>query len=368
MENAQLPLTFLGLLYLLFHSARLPRTFTRQRTGVTMRPAHRRVTEARSFFRLGLRLTAGFALVRLLRDDPIWGTVLIGGSIALAAGVGLRLRAERRSVASESLVLLQRLSRGTEAGADFFTALGAARGDLPDGRVRRAVDETLNGYAQREPLADCLRPLAPADRTLAGLAADVRRTGWEASPGLAEAVGLVREAAVRRWDRGRGARVRLDRLETRLPGLRVFAAGTAAGGLAVMATLFPAAYAGEPVAGPAAAAAAEPAGSPIGIKPLPEPLPAAIPAFHPIDDPLPFPGDRTAAAVCRIVTGVPDGLVNVRERPGMAGRVAFHAADGDLLEWIAETGDPATGAWRRVRTGDGRVGWVFAPLCVMGDE
>jgi SH3-like domain-containing protein len=71
-----------------------------------------------------------------------------------------------------------------------------------------------------------------------------------------------------------------------------------------------------------------------------------------------------AVETCRIETGVPGGLVNVRERPGMAGVVRFYAADGELLQTIGETGGAAEGVWRRVRTDDGRSGWVYAPLCV----
>jgi SH3-like domain-containing protein len=52
----------------------------------------------------------------------------------------------------------------------------------------------------------------------------------------------------------------------------------------------------------------------------------------------------------------------------MDGRIRIQAVDGALLQVIGEAGDFASGAWRRIRTEDGRSGWIFAPLCPMVDE
>jgi SH3-like domain-containing protein len=52
----------------------------------------------------------------------------------------------------------------------------------------------------------------------------------------------------------------------------------------------------------------------------------------------------------------------------MDGVVSFYVADGELLETTGETGDAAAGAWKRVRTEDGRNGWVYARLCESNDD
>lgn len=366
------------------------------------------VGRSKSVVLLGLAFTAGYGSAWLLRSNPAGFPALTGGAILLAVGIARRLRAERLSHLPAVLGLLDRLGRETAAGADLFVALGTIRRDLPDGPLRRGVDAALGGYARRLPLADCLRPLAAADRTLAGLAADIRRTGWEGSSSLAEVVALVHASAARRWDRGRAARVRLDRLEEQLPALQAFAAGwiaaglaglgfaagviwsaaligpglvalflrngrlrrlvRAAGGLAALFVLLPAAAGGPAAVPPLAAAPIEPAGTPVRLDRLGDPLPIARPEYQPITDPVLEWQIAAAPELCRIETGVPGGLVNVRDRPGMGGRVRIQAVDGALLQVIGESGDYSSGVWRRIRTVDGRSGWVYAPLCPVVDE
>ena len=90
-------------------------------------------------------LATGFALAWLLRLLPVGGPCLIGLAVALYGALSLRLKRDRRSALPAALALLERLERETQAGADFFAALGAARGGLQEGRLRRAVDLLARG-------------------------------------------------------------------------------------------------------------------------------------------------------------------------------------------------------------------------------
>jgi hypothetical protein len=282
---------------------------------------------------------------------------VVGGSIALAAWGRIRARAERRSAAPEILQLLRHLAEEIESGSDLFASLGMVLGFLPEGLVRRAVDRSIEGYAQRLPLADCLRPLGAVNPILAGLAADMRRIGWEASPELADAVRLVRADAFRRWDRKRWNRVLADRIAGLLPHLRGFAAGAASAGLLVLA---PAAAVGatrakgRTVPGPLSAHSARDR--------LPEPLPVFTHAVLPIDDFIPDRDVIKPAEVCRVDTGVSGGWANVRERPTVSSRVNSYVKEGVELEVLNEKGDFAAGSWLLIRSEEGG-GWIYAPLC-----
>ena len=57
------------------------------------------------------------------------------------------------------------------------------------------------------------------------------------------------------------------------------------------------------------------------------------------------------------------GSLNLRERPGMSGRVMVYLQEGVLLQVLGEAGDFTTGLWLRVRTDVGQTGWIYAPLC-----
>jgi hypothetical protein len=350
METSHALINLFGLAFLVRLAARLAQEVRRRgpRLAALQSRPWTRIIELLP----GTAFAAGLGLAWVFQARPMALPLLIGGAIAAAAGLSVMVRAGGRSALQEALALLGRLAEETAGGADFFTALGLAREDLTDGPVRRAVDAAGRGYVRRQPLRVCLRPLAAVDPTLAGLAADIRRIGWEASPSLAEAIALVRSGAVRRWDRERGFRILLDRMEEGLPGVQAFAAGVAA-----LFLLLPAALQ------PRAMESLQPAPQSWLADRPPEPLPAAPPVIEPITDP-PWDRGRTERIeMCRIDTGVAGGSVNLRERPGMSGRVLYYVADGDLVEILDETGDFATGLWFRVRITDGRSGWIYAPLC-----
>ncbi|HUF37165.1 MAG TPA: SH3 domain-containing protein [Anaerolineales bacterium] len=406
METTQRLTDLVALAYLFYLAGSPALASGRRRTGLGLLYAAAGFEVPGAVCRLGLVFLGGLGLVWLLRAEPVLGAALAGGSIALAAGAMLRLRAGERAGFAAVLGLLERLERETAARADFFAALGAARGDLQGGPFRRAVDAALDGYARRLPLPDCLRPLAAMDPALAGLAADVRRAGWESSEGLRRAVGLVYAAAVRRWDRERAARVRLDRLEERVPPLRAFAAGAAAGGLifsgslaaaavaglcglvwlgaltrraalrrfsrlaggaAALLILLPAAAGGPVQDGARPAAVSEPAATVSRTDRMPGLSPEPQPATVREADPIPDLARTVPEPVCRIATGVAGGRANVREAPSMAGRVAFHAVEGEAAAVLGEVDLGAGGAWARIRMGDGRTGWIYGPLCPRSD-
>jgi hypothetical protein len=224
MDNSHFPIALVSIIFLFFGSGRVTASFDHRRSALKALKVSRRPPGMAALLRAVLAFAAGLSLAGLLQVEAAWSTVVVGGSIALAAWGRIRARGERRSAAPEILQLLRHLAGEIESGADLFASLGMARGFLPEGLVRRAVDRTIEGYAQRLPLADCLRPLGRVDPILAGLAADVRRIGWEASPELADAVRLVRADAFRRWDRKRWNRVLADRITGLLPHLRGFAA------------------------------------------------------------------------------------------------------------------------------------------------
>jgi hypothetical protein len=339
-----------------------------------------------SFGQRAVRILAGAGLV--------WGFEEIGLPSGFVLAVLLLflfvlerfLFRARSLMQSGDIAFFDTLKENIGAGVDFFDALAVACEYLSRGVAREGVSISLRRFSERANLIHCLEPLVNAGPFLAGLAADVRRTGWEYSPALVLSVQQMHERVAAAWEKGHRSRRRLRILEQWQPIWIQFALGMA--GIYIVLRfdmilldenllstvgfgllIYSLVYAQRTVLmGFASGIFILALWGTLIWQQMPVNLPDPIESAQ--EEMLPQIRNNLKQAslvgsngligdYCQVSTGFDPGWARIRSGPTMsAGSIGF-ASEGDVLEMLA----PYESGWLQVRSLEGLEGWIYSLLC-----